>query len=121
MRHFNSGIDCAMAGAAIVAAPATLSPVTLIKSLRFMLLPSQKLSASAFFCRGLSQAWNIWMAISILDQTWHAKNPAPSRGPGLALSTKGLDQLQVRERVMKLSKVYSATCHQRRRRPARPP
>jgi hypothetical protein len=31
-----SGIDCAMAGAAMVAAPATPMPVTLIKSLRFI-------------------------------------------------------------------------------------
>jgi len=36
MRYFISGIDCAIAGAAIVAAPATPSPVTLIKSRRFI-------------------------------------------------------------------------------------
>src|ERR1700743_1210335 len=35
MRHLSSGLDCAMAGAAIVAAPAAASPVTLIKSRRF--------------------------------------------------------------------------------------
>jgi hypothetical protein len=36
MRHLISGIDCAIAGAASVAAPAAPSPVTLIKSLLFM-------------------------------------------------------------------------------------
>src|SRR3981189_3128412 len=36
MRHFSSGIDCAIAGAASVAAPAAPIPVTLRKSLRFM-------------------------------------------------------------------------------------
>src|ERR1700761_1168592 len=40
MRHFNSGIDCAMAGAAMLAAPAAPNPVTLIKSRRFMEFPS---------------------------------------------------------------------------------
>jgi hypothetical protein len=35
-RHLSSGIDCAIAGADMVAAPATPSPVTLIKSLRFI-------------------------------------------------------------------------------------
>src|SRR5262249_19547520 len=35
-RHFISGIDWAMAGAASVAAPAAPMPVTLRKSLRFM-------------------------------------------------------------------------------------
>jgi hypothetical protein len=36
MRHLISGIDCAIAGAAIVAAPAAPIPVTLIKSRRFI-------------------------------------------------------------------------------------
>jgi hypothetical protein len=36
MRHLISGIACAIAGAAMVAAPATPSPVTLMKSLRFI-------------------------------------------------------------------------------------
>ena len=31
IRHFNSGIDCAIAGAAIAAAPTPPAPVTLIK------------------------------------------------------------------------------------------
>jgi hypothetical protein len=38
MRHLISRIDCAIAGAAIVAAPATPMPVTLIKSRRFIAL-----------------------------------------------------------------------------------
>jgi hypothetical protein len=40
MRHLISGIDCAIAGAAMVAAPATPIPVTLIKSRRFIEFPS---------------------------------------------------------------------------------
>jgi hypothetical protein len=36
MRHLISGIDCAIAGAAMVAAPAMPIPVTLIKSRRFI-------------------------------------------------------------------------------------
>src|SRR6201996_105100 len=39
MRHLSSGLDCAMAGAAIVAAPAAARPGTLIKSRRFMSSP----------------------------------------------------------------------------------
>src|SRR5436305_13321891 len=35
-RHLSSGVDCAMAGAARVAAPAAPIPVTLRKSLRFI-------------------------------------------------------------------------------------
>src|ERR1700747_2794099 len=37
IRHLISGIDCAITGAAIVAAPATPIPVTLIKSRRFII------------------------------------------------------------------------------------
>jgi hypothetical protein len=40
MRHLISGIDWAIAGAAMVAAPATPNPVTLIKSRRLMMSPS---------------------------------------------------------------------------------
>src|ERR1700737_4274753 len=38
MRHLVSGVDCAIAGAAIVA-PATPTPVALMKSRRFMEFP----------------------------------------------------------------------------------
>jgi hypothetical protein len=40
IRHLISGIDCAIAGAATAAAPTAPRPVTLIKSLRFIELPS---------------------------------------------------------------------------------
>src|SRR5579863_2547301 len=40
MRHLISGIDWAIAGAAMVAAPATPIPVTLMKSRRFIDIPS---------------------------------------------------------------------------------
>jgi hypothetical protein len=48
----------------------------------------------------------------------NAKSPASLRRPGFVLLLKAyisrrLDQPRVRERIMKLSKVYSATCHHR--------
>ena len=48
----------------------------------------------------------------------HEKSPAFLRRPGWLLRLKSLslvaeDQPRVRERIMKLSKVYSATCHHR--------
>jgi hypothetical protein len=39
MRHLISGIDCAIAGAAMVAAPAVAIPATLIKSRLFIEFP----------------------------------------------------------------------------------
>jgi hypothetical protein len=66
IRHLISGIDCAIAGAAMVAAPATPIPVTLIKSRRFI----------DFFllwgvgqpsCRGLFRTWNIRFGISMTN------------------------------------------------------
>ena len=43
----------------------------------------------------------------------NAKKPGLLAETGLACPTKELDQPRVRERIMKLSKVYSATCHHR--------
>jgi hypothetical protein len=42
----------------------------------------------------------------------NAKSPASSREDRASLQTWD-DQPRVRERIMKLSKVYSATCHHR--------
>ncbi|SHG84393.1 hypothetical protein SAMN05443248_2832 [Bradyrhizobium erythrophlei] len=42
----------------------------------------------------------------------NAKSPASSQRPGFICTLKE-DQPRVRERIMKLSKVYSATCHHR--------
>jgi hypothetical protein len=42
----------------------------------------------------------------------NAKSPASTR-PGLAIYDLRSSQPRVRERIMKLSKVYSATCHHR--------
>src|SRR5260370_40535662 len=48
MRHLISGIDCAIAGAAMLAAAAAPNPVTLMKSRRFMdFLPSVRVSPLA--------------------------------------------------------------------------
>jgi hypothetical protein len=49
MRHLSSGIDCAIAGAAMLAAPATPKPVTLIKSRRFIEYPSLMICVSLRF------------------------------------------------------------------------
>jgi len=74
------GIDCAIAGAAIVAAPAAANPVTLMKSLRFMaFLP--RVVRSAFLARLeiiWREAWNIRFPNAI------RKNP-PLAGAGLSL------------------------------------
>jgi hypothetical protein len=64
MRHLISGVDCAIAGAAIVAAPAAPNPVTLRKSLRFMeSIPCGCVGQPS--CRGLRPAWNIRFPNSI--------------------------------------------------------
>jgi hypothetical protein len=43
-----------------------------------------------------------------------AKSPASFKRPGFPVCDLRLeDQPRVRERIMKLSKVYSATCHHR--------
>src|ERR1043166_4754043 len=110
MRHLSSGIDCAMAGAAIVAAPATPSPVALIKSRRFMLSPSWK-------CVGLH--FEACPSMEHLASDFH---PSKTQKPNLVkrLGSVIYDlrrkcsypvQPRVRDRIMKLSKVYSATCH----------
>ncbi|EKS42851.1 hypothetical protein HMPREF9696_00394 [Afipia clevelandensis ATCC 49720] len=39
------------------------------------------------------------------------KNPAFAR-PGFVFPPKRPDQVRVRDRIWKLSKLYSATCHQ---------
>jgi hypothetical protein len=51
MRHFSSGIDWAIAGAAIVVAPTTPNPVTLIKSRRFIALFLLWVAVPAFVSR----------------------------------------------------------------------
>jgi len=53
IRHLISGMDCAIAGAATVAAPATPNPVTLMKSRRFMISPLMMICCLRPLCRGL--------------------------------------------------------------------
>jgi hypothetical protein len=101
-----SGIDCAIAGAASVAAPAAPSPVTLMKSLLFMIsCPDVSVIVGL-----LAEAWN---------QHDASRDRMPSRshcgkekarppveaglsGFDLRLTWPG-DQPRVRERIMKLS------------------
>jgi hypothetical protein len=81
MRHLISGIDCAIAGAAMVAAPATPIPVTLIKSRRFIehFLLSCDCKPS---CRGLAPAWNIRFPISTTNCGAATQKDRPFQGPG---------------------------------------
>jgi hypothetical protein len=83
MRHLISGIDWAIAGAAMVAAPATPNPVTLIKSRRFMISPSCGDCASLRF-EAWHQAWNIWFPISIPPK---CKKPGLVKRPGFWSTT----------------------------------
>jgi hypothetical protein len=66
MRHLISGIDCAIAGAAMVAAPAMPIPVTLIKSRRFIEIPSidDVILVGQPSYRGFGAPWNIRFEIS---------------------------------------------------------
>jgi hypothetical protein len=68
--------------------------------------------ARAFVSR-LGRTWNIGFPISMPNSAYrNAKSPASHGKPGFcAILTQ--DQPRVRERIMKLSKVYSATCHHR--------
>jgi hypothetical protein len=62
------------------------------------------------------RAWNIPIRIAIPDpRPDDAERPGLLRetGPFACYLRLALDQPRVRERIMKLSKVYSATCHHR--------
>src|ERR1700691_2891838 len=85
MHHLISGIDCAIAGAAMVAAPATLIPVTLIKSRRFIeLSPCDGVSQPS--CRGFRSAWNIRFGISMTNWGIAMQQARPLMRPGLRFS-----------------------------------
>jgi hypothetical protein len=47
------------------------------------------------------------------EQVQNRKKARSLNETGLILATLDLDQPRVRERIMKVSKVYSATCHHR--------
>jgi hypothetical protein len=51
--------------------------------------------------------------ISIPSWVASRKKPGLLAESGLAFSTLRIDQPRVRDLIMKLSKVYSATCHHR--------
>src|SRR3954469_14056841 len=87
MRHLISGIDCAIAGAAKVAAPAALMPVTLRKSLLFMVSIPVGYACQPS-CRGLRPAWRIRFRISIPNGSENAKSPASMQGPGFVSQLK---------------------------------
>src|SRR6202030_1035207 len=88
IRHLISGIDWAIAGAAMLAAPATPIPVTLIKSRRFIELPSPCDDLCQPSLRRFSAAWNIHSRISTLIShvaTQKTRRPAT---PGLGTQLK---------------------------------
>src|ERR1700682_4302166 len=99
MRHLISAVYGRIAVAAIVAAPATPIPVTLIKSRRFIdfFLPRGVGQPS---CRGLQAAWNIRFPIATMNYGHRDAKARPSR-EGRALLPK-VYQPRVRERIMKL-------------------
>jgi hypothetical protein len=61
----------------------------------------------------MREAWNNRFPIAIPFPSATTQKARPLARPGLLSTTKGEDQPRVRERIMKLSKVYSATCHHR--------
>jgi hypothetical protein len=89
MRHLISGIDCAIAGAAMVAAPATPIPVTLIKSRRFMEIPppDNLTCAGQPSFRGLPSAWNIRSRISMPNFPKQSEKPGLLAETGLWITT----------------------------------
>src|SRR6516165_3922419 len=169
IRHLISGIDCAIAGAAIVAAPATPIPVTLIKSRRFIEFPSldDVILLDSLLFEASSHHGTSVLGFPCAERTSATQKARPcktglfpnpssakrgvrgerARSPGGASRAKANDapgggakqepppwpalrfgpsphslrsglnadlpQPRVRERIMKLSKVYSATCHHR--------
>lgn len=50
---------------------------------------------------------------AVVIQSPHAKKPAPEGAGQIAAIPIAAAYERVRERIMKVSKVYSATCHQR--------
>src|SRR5882724_5529825 len=105
MRHFSSGIDWAIAGAANVVAPATPNPVTLIKSRRFIALFLLWGVVPAFVSR-LTRS----MEHPVRDfhdelKCRNAKSPALAAGLLSTTLDVVFGQPRVRERIMKLSKV----------------
>jgi hypothetical protein len=82
MRHLISGIDCAIAGAAMVAAPATPIPVTLIKSRRFIEFPSfgDVMLVGRLLVEALGTPWNIHSGISSRTGVQQRKKPGLWRG-----------------------------------------
>jgi hypothetical protein len=86
MRHLISGIDCAIAGAAMVAAAAAPIPVTLIKSRRFIeFLPLCDCCWFAFVARlGTSMEHPVPDFHDELSYR-NAKSPASLRRPGFVL------------------------------------
>src|SRR5262249_19421906 len=88
MRHFSPGMDCAIAGAAIVAAPAAPSPVTLIKSRRFMIPPIGFETIVSSPPDLEEREWTAPFLIPIPASPQNKKKcPASLQGPGPRLAT----------------------------------
>src|SRR4051812_18975455 len=113
IRHLISGIDCAIAGAATLATPAAASPVTLMKSRRFIACSLDDCALFAFLAQAWRRAWSIRPANSIMNLAAATQKARPSREGRAFEAVLDADQPRVRDRIMKLSKVYSATCHHR--------
>src|SRR3954454_20916810 len=82
MRHLISGIDCAIAGAATAAAPTAPSPVTLMKSRRFMELSLMVIVLTAGL---LGEAWRLIPKHGASGLQIAMKKPGLSARPGSEL------------------------------------
>jgi hypothetical protein len=83
MRHLISGVDCAIAGAATVAAPATPIPVTLIKSRRFIEFPSLGDVI-------IQPSFEVWTTMKHLPADFHASNGLTAMQKARPLARPGL-------------------------------
>jgi hypothetical protein len=85
MRHLISGIDCAIAGAAMVAAAAAPKPVTLMKSRRFMdFLPSGHVRVSLLTRLGTSLEHSL---ADFHPERRPANAKSPAKRPGFRSTT----------------------------------
>src|SRR5207237_3668241 len=106
-RHLSSGIDCAMAGAARVAAPAAPIPVTLRKSLLF--IESITVDCVCVSLLGEACGQHGTTGFRFPSRTGGKMQKSPvSRGDRAVscaseFGSEAFDQPRVRERIMKLS------------------
>src|SRR4051794_28472592 len=118
MRHLISGIDCAIAGAATAVEAASPTPADFRNSRRFIGVSPACRRPDAVVTEAHARFLPVTGSrpVPILRNNRPMRNEkSPGWCPGLcfSLALRADDQERGRERIMKVSKVYSATCHQR--------